>query len=153
MLVVMQSPAQNEQITAVCQAGAAAGLVATVFESEPPQILLTGTPLSDIEQKLSAMPGVTGLFKPSGDRIPVTSNLRIAGIRPLISPAILMEQLPLTTERAMLVQRSRRATSRILSGDDDRLLVVVGPCSIHDVGAAVEYAGRLASIAPALSDD
>jgi 3-deoxy-7-phosphoheptulonate synthase len=85
--------------------------------------------------------------------MPVTSNLRISRIRPLISPAILMEQLPLTPDGATLVHQSRRAISRILAGDDDRLLVVVGPCSIHDANAALDYAGRLAAIAPDLSDE
>ncbi len=153
MLVVMQSSAEIEQIEAVCQAAQIVGLDSMVFEGEPLQILLSGTPLSDIELTLTKMPGVARLVKPSTTRMPTTSNLRISGIRPLVSPAILMEQLPLTTDRAMLVQQSRRATSKILSGEDDRLLVVVGPCSIHDAGAALDYAGRLAGVASGLADD
>jgi 3-deoxy-7-phosphoheptulonate synthase len=153
MLVVMKSSAELEQIETVCQVARFAGLDATVFDGEPLQVLLSGTPLTDIEQTLSDLPGVQDILRPSVSGMPVTSNLRIKGIRPLISPAILMEQLPLTSERATLVQQSRRATSRILSGEDDRLLVVVGPCSIHDAGAALDYAGRLAAIAPRLSNE
>ncbi len=153
MLVVMQSPAETEQIEAVCQAAQIVGLDATIFEGEPLQILLSGTPLSDIELTLTRLPGVSRLVKPSTTTMPTTSNLRISGIRPLVSPAILMEQLPLTNERAMLVQQSRRETSKILKGEDDRLLVVVGPCSIHDAGAALDYATRLATLAPGLSSD
>ena len=153
MLVVMESSAGTDQIEAVCQAARAAGLDATVFEGEPPHVLMVGTPLTDVETKLNNLPGVCHILKPSDAGTPITSNLRIKGIRPLVSPAILMEQLPLSGDRAMLVQQSRRATSRILSGEDDRLLVVVGPCSIHDAGAALDYAGRLASIAPELAND
>jgi 3-deoxy-7-phosphoheptulonate synthase len=153
MLVVMESIAGPEQIDAVCRIARYAGLDTMVFDGAPYQVLLSGTPISDIEQALSGLPGVAEIRQPSAAGTPVTSNLRIKGIRPLISPAILMEQLPLTSERATLVQQSRRATSRILAGEDDRLLVVVGPCSIHDAGAALDYAGRLASIAPELSND
>ena len=153
MLVVMQSCAGIEQIEAVCQSAQMVGLDTTVFEGEPVHILLSGTPLSDIELTFTRLPGVSHLMKPSTTRMPTTSNLRISGIRPLVSPAILMEQLPLTNERAMLVQQSRRETSKILSGEDDRLLVVVGPCSIHDAGAALDYATRLAALAPELSGE
>lgn len=153
MLVVMEPSAGDEQIEAVSQAARSAGLDATLFDGTPPQVLLSGTPLYDIEPKLTGMHGVNHLLHASDSRSPITSNLRIKGIRPLISPAILMEQLPLTSERAALVQQSRRAASKILSGEDDRLLVVVGPCSIHDAGAALEYAGRLAALAPELAHD
>src|SRR5919107_1545359 len=83
----------------------------------------------------------------------VTSNLRIAGIRPLVPPAILVERLPLPPESAVTVQRTRQEVSRILRGEDDRLIVVVGPCSIHDASAALDYARRLAPLATELADD
>ena len=72
-----------------------------------------------------------------------TDDLRIDRIRPLIPPAILMENLPLTERASTTVVESREAAARILRGDDDRLVVVVGPCSIHDVdrGARVRRAG------------
>jgi len=82
-----------------------------------------------------------------------TDDLRIDELRPLLPPAILMEELPATDEVGLRVSRSREEIGRILAGEDDRLLVVVGPCSIHDPEAALEYATRLQSTAEALRDD
>ncbi|MFT7667566.1 MAG: 3-deoxy-7-phosphoheptulonate synthase [Planctomycetota bacterium] len=73
-----------------------------------------------------------------------TDDLRIEGLRPLLPPAILMEELPLSDEGAETVARGREAISQVLAGNDKRLLVVVGPCSIHDPKAGIEYADRLA---------
>lgn len=70
-------------------------------------------------------------------------DLRIAQLRPLIPPAILMEELPATEAASELVAGAREDATRIIRGDDDRLLVIVGPCSIHDPVAALEYADRL----------
>ena len=72
-----------------------------------------------------------------------TSDLRIRAQKPLIAPAVLEEEIPLSDEGAELVARTRREVASIVTGTDDRLLVVVGPCSIHDPEAALEYAGRL----------
>jgi 3-deoxy-7-phosphoheptulonate synthase len=116
-------------------------------------VLLSGVPLQDIEDTVAALPGVVRVASSDGTASPVTNNLRIAGIRPLVSPAILMEELPLPAEGAILVQRSRREISKIVHGEDDRLLVVTGPCSIHDSDAALDYAARLAEIAPTFADD
>ncbi|MBI5382402.1 MAG: 3-deoxy-7-phosphoheptulonate synthase [Opitutae bacterium] len=82
-----------------------------------------------------------------------TSDLRILSTKPLLAPAILEEEFPLDDARAALVARSRREIEAILTGGDDRLLVVVGPCSIHDPVAAVEYAERLRSIVPQYASD
>jgi len=82
-----------------------------------------------------------------------TDDLRIRGLRPLIPPAILLEDLPLTQAAATTVANARSAAEAILKGDDDRLIVVAGPCSIHDVDAAIEYGGRLARVAGSLADD
>jgi len=82
-----------------------------------------------------------------------TDDLRIAQLRPLIPPAILMEELPITEEVSAVVAGARDEASRIVRGEDDRLLVVVGPCSIHDPEAALEYAGRLATYRDLLRDD
>ncbi|CAG8433283.1 4164_t:CDS:10 [Diversispora eburnea] len=68
---------------------------------------------------------------------------RIKQIRPLIPPAILMEDLPLTPKAFETVKNGREKAAAIIKGQDDRLLVVVGPCSVHDVNAAIEYAIRL----------
>jgi 3-deoxy-7-phosphoheptulonate synthase len=72
-----------------------------------------------------------------------TSDLRIRAQKPLIAPAVLEDELPLPDAGAELVARSRREVASIVTGADDRLLVVVGPCSIHDPEAALEYARRL----------
>ena len=74
-----------------------------------------------------------------------TDDLRIQELRPLISPAILMEDLPITETASSIVVQGREETAAELWGrGDDRLLVVVGPCSIHDTDAGLEYAERLA---------
>jgi len=77
---------------------------------------------------------------------PRTSDLRIVAIKPLVAPAVLANELPLDEAGARLVSTARRQAGEIIRGVDDRLLVVVGPCSIHDPLAAVEYAERLALI-------
>ena len=86
---------------------------------------------------------------------PITDEVRdrrIARIRPLVSPALLREDLPLLDAAARVVVDGRDATSAILTGADDRLLVVVGPCSVHDPRAALDYAARLAEISRTVRD-
>jgi 3-deoxy-7-phosphoheptulonate synthase len=83
----------------------------------------------------------------------ITDDLRITGLRPLIPPAILMEELPITDKAAQTVVEAREHTMAIIEGRDDRLFLVVGPCSIHDTEAALEYAGLLHKCADRLSDD
>ena len=80
-------------------------------------------------------------------------DLRIKAVRPLITPAILEEWLPAPEAAQQLVESSRAAISRVLHGRDDRLVVVVGPCSIHDHDQAMEYARQLLAQADALSQD
>jgi 3-deoxy-7-phosphoheptulonate synthase len=80
-----------------------------------------------------------------------TDNLRITQTHPLISPAVLEEELPSTEAASALVDGARAAIRAILAGEDHRLLVVVGPCSIHDPAAAREYASRLAPLAQTVS--
>jgi 3-deoxy-7-phosphoheptulonate synthase len=82
-----------------------------------------------------------------------TRDLRIESIRPLISPAILLEELPLSDSASVTVTKARDELIRILDGEDDRLIVVVGPCSIHDPEAGLEYGRRLKEIADELADD
>lgn len=72
-----------------------------------------------------------------------TSDLRIRATKPLLAPTTLEAELPLAEGGALLVAEARRAVAEIITGADDRLLVVVGPCSIHDPEAALEYAVRL----------
>ena len=74
-------------------------------------------------------------------------NRRIAGNRPLLPPAILIEEIPLTDKATTVVENGRAESEAILNGTDDRLIVVVGPCSIHDTKAAIEYAEQLLALA------
>jgi 3-deoxy-7-phosphoheptulonate synthase len=76
-----------------------------------------------------------------------TQDLRITGVRPLISPAILIEEIPIDETASNLVTDTRHAVTEALDGRDPRLVVVVGPCSIHDPAAALDYAGRLKVLA------
>ena len=80
-------------------------------------------------------------------------DTRIGAVRPLVTPALLEEALPAPGVAQALVESSRAAISRVLHGADDRLIVVVGPCSIHDHGQAMEYARQLKLQADALNDD
>ncbi len=82
-----------------------------------------------------------------------TSDLRIRTARPLLSPAILEEDLPLAEAGAAVVHGGRRAISDILQGRDDRLVAIVGPCSIHDPAAALDYARKLKAVADRLARD
>ncbi|WCM95452.1 3-deoxy-7-phosphoheptulonate synthase [Acidovorax sp. NCPPB 2350] len=80
-------------------------------------------------------------------------DTRIKAVRPLITPALLQEWLPAPDESQALVEASRAALSRVLHGQDDRLIVVVGPCSIHDHAQAMDYARQLKAHADALAGD
>ncbi len=80
-------------------------------------------------------------------------DLRIERVLPLTPPAQLFAELPLDPAAAEVVVRGRAQAEAILRGEDDRLLVVVGPCSVHDAGAALDYARRLAARAAELAGD
>jgi 3-deoxy-7-phosphoheptulonate synthase len=82
-----------------------------------------------------------------------TDDVRIKRLRPLIPPAILIEELPLSPSEAAFVSERRTAIGEVICGRDARLLCVVGPCSIHDPEAALEYAGRLQLVAERYVDD
>ncbi len=82
-----------------------------------------------------------------------TDDVRIKHLRPLLPPVILMEELPAHEQACQVVAKGRRQTAAILNGDDDRLVVVVGPCSIHDPVAGLEYARRLRTMADAFATD
>ncbi|UJF23706.1 3-deoxy-7-phosphoheptulonate synthase AroG [Suttonella sp. R2A3] len=72
-----------------------------------------------------------------------TDDVRIKDIKQLLPPVALMEKFPLTAEAVETTYRTRRSIHNMLRDDDSRLLVIVGPCSIHDIRAALEYAERL----------
>ena len=80
-------------------------------------------------------------------------DVRIEAVRPLISPALLQDELPLPAAALALVQGARDAMADVLAGRDDRLIVVVGPCSIHDHDQAMAYARKLKALADELKDD
>ena len=82
-----------------------------------------------------------------------TDDLRIRSLHPLLPPAILMEEYPVDEKASNIVAEGRKNASRIVHGEDDRLLVIVGPCSIHDTKAALEYAGKLLPVRQRYIDD
>ena len=82
-----------------------------------------------------------------------TDDLRIGSITELIEPEALIKEMPPTPAGIATVSEARKSIHRILAGEDDRLVVVVGPCSIHDTNAALEYAGLLKAVAETLVDD
>ncbi|MGB0954766.1 MAG: 3-deoxy-7-phosphoheptulonate synthase [Panacagrimonas sp.] len=83
----------------------------------------------------------------------VTENTRIRSIRSVSTPESVQTELPLSEAAAQTTVSARQEIQNILSGREDRLLVVVGPCSIHDTEAALEYAGRLKTLREQLSKD
>ncbi|HET9942857.1 MAG TPA: 3-deoxy-7-phosphoheptulonate synthase, partial [Terriglobia bacterium] len=82
-----------------------------------------------------------------------TDDLRIHGIRQLSPPDEIRKEFPLTETAAQVTFETRRAVHRVLHGADDRLLAIVGPCSIHDPIAALEYASRLKALKDKLADN
>ena len=81
-----------------------------------------------------------------------TSDINVVETRALPSPAALLAELPKTEAQAEFIARARREIHRLIFTDDKRFLLVIGPCSIHDVAAGREYASRLATLAKEVSD-
>jgi 3-deoxy-7-phosphoheptulonate synthase len=82
-----------------------------------------------------------------------TRDTRITGYDPLLAPAALLDEQPLSDEAAATVEDSRDEVRAVLDGTDDRLLVIAGPCSVHDPVAALEYAGLLKEVQKTTRDD
>jgi len=82
-----------------------------------------------------------------------TDDLRIGEIREVIAPAEVLKTHPITDVASETVAKTRQSVHDILTGKDDRLLVVIGPCSIHDPKAALEYASKLKVLSDELADD
>jgi 3-deoxy-7-phosphoheptulonate synthase len=80
-------------------------------------------------------------------------DVRIEDVGPLVPPACVMEDIPLSAAAATIVRKARQEIEAILNGEDDRLVVVVGPCSVHDVAACKEYALKLRPLAQELSGE
>src|SRR5579859_3813886 len=81
------------------------------------------------------------------------TDTRIVGYEPLLPPAALFHELPLGDAQSQTVEATRAEVRAVLDGNDDRLLVVAGPCSVHDPKAALDYAARLAELRARLADD
>ncbi|MCF6282829.1 MAG: 3-deoxy-7-phosphoheptulonate synthase, partial [Candidatus Polarisedimenticolaceae bacterium] len=81
-----------------------------------------------------------------------TDDLRINEIKELMSPAQVHDESPITTQAADTVFQARHEIQQILQEKDDRLVVVIGPCSVHDSKAALEYASKLAPLQKDLKD-
>ncbi len=106
MLVVMDSGTSDGAVAAVRDRAREAGLDTTLYAGTDPAIIqVTGDNADELAPDLSALPGVTQVMCATSSAAPVTSNLRIAGIRPLVPPAILIEQLPLPAEGAVMVHQ------------------------------------------------
>ena len=83
---------------------------------------------------------------------PPLEDLRVRGVTRLITPAQIKEQFPVSRSQMETVLRGREQARAIIRGEDDRLLVVVGPCSIHDSAAALDYAEKLAALSREVAD-
>ena len=81
-----------------------------------------------------------------------TDDLRITEVRPLIPPAILLEEIPISERASNVVSEARLAIANVLAGHDPRLVMVVGPCSIHDPKAGLDYAKQLKPLADRYAD-
>ena len=84
---------------------------------------------------------------------PNTLDLRIADIRDVSCAALICEEYPVSAGAAELIRSTREAVHHMLEGKDDRLLVIIGPCSIHDVDSAREYAERLLTLRERYNED
>lgn len=102
------------------------------------------TPYGPLDDATARDPAV-----PAG---PPPTGLRVLEVRPLVSPAFLMHEIPVSPRAAAVVSKTRSSIADVLAGRDDRLVVIVGPCSIHDVGASFEYGARLKELAGRYAD-
>ncbi len=82
-----------------------------------------------------------------------TDDVRITGMEEVVAPASLIQEMPISSSASKLIFSTRGQISKILRGSDPRLLVIIGPCSIHDPAAALDYAGRLAEAASAYTKE
>ncbi len=82
-----------------------------------------------------------------------TDNLRIQGIKEVAAPSQVHDAFPISETAAKTVHDGRESVHRILHGTDDRIVIIVGPCSVHDPDAAMEYAGKLKALRDELQDN
>ena len=121
-----------------------------VVETGSPDVAADGTVTPSRKISVTITTDTTALHH---DASPSTTDRNIAEFLPLPTPREMLDEQPLGDARGRLVERSREEIARILDGTDDRVLLVVGPCSVHDTDAARDYASRLAPIAARLSED
>jgi 3-deoxy-7-phosphoheptulonate synthase len=114
--------------------------------------VLQGTSIWGIIPAFSSMIEQAIEAPPNADPPLPLEDLRVRGVTRLITPSQIKEQLPATHSQRETVLRGRQQARAILQGDDDRLLLVVGPCSIHDPEAALDYARRLAALSRKVID-
>lgn len=154
MLVVMRLESSQAERAAVVERARAVGLaIVTLAEGGYTVIELTGKAPPELRGELAALPGVAAVLRRDDPASLETRDLRIESIRPLVPPAILLEALPLPAAGAITVRQAREEVSDVLRGTDDRLIVVVGPCSIHDCAAALDYAALLKPLAAELAGE
>ncbi|MDP9454744.1 MAG: 3-deoxy-7-phosphoheptulonate synthase [Actinomycetota bacterium] len=154
-VVVRSSNGSRGAVEAVRGQAQKAGLGTNVFEGEGRSVVgLQGDVPPELRAILQTIPGVEDVVGGETEAAEAkTRDLRVKSIRPLEPPAILLEQLPLSRKAATTVRRAREEVVRVLNGEDDRLIVVVGPCSVHDPEAALDYARRLLEAADELRED
>src|ERR671920_105596 len=154
IFLVMRSGASRTETEAVRKRAEAVGFSTRVFQGEERTVIgVEGEISPTLEVQLGTMLGVQDVVGSGKPDLLETRDLRVPNIRPLISPTILCEQLPLSGTALRTVSRSREEVIRVLNGEDDRLVVVVGPCSIHDPTAARDYAHRLREVSAELARD
>lgn len=154
LLVLMKSGMGMADDGAVASLAAAAGCQASAFRSGDRRAYhVAGATPDGLREQLASLPAVDAVLADADAAGLRTSNLRIASIRPLLPPAILTEELPLPPASAALVHSTREQIRAILDGRDERMLVVVGPCSVHDTAAAEEYGRRLKAVMDRMADD
>ena len=154
IFLVMRSGASRTETEAVRKRAEAIGFSTRVFQGEERTVIgIEGEISPTLEVQLGTMLGVQDVVGSGKPDLLETRDLRVPNIRPLISPTILREQLPLSGTALRTVSRSREEVIRVLNGEDDRLVVVVGPCSIHDPTAALDYAHRLQEVSAELARD
>lgn len=106
-----------------------------------------------LKKCLKPIRAALGYTKPKAVDTGDIIDKRVAGRNILVSPEAVTTALPITQESADTTQKSRQAIERILEGKDDRIMVVVGPCSIHDPEAAIEYAKYIKGMRETYGDD
>lgn len=153
-LVLMQPGSDAAARDAVREMATASGMDTDIFSGgDRVAMRLVGELKDGVLARLLDMPGVDAVLDDAGSISSRTRDLRIESLKPLIPPAILLEQQPLAPRSAEMVRATRNQISDVLNFRDDRLVVVVGPCSAHDPAAAEEYGRRLKSEADRLKDD